>query len=373
MNRQEFLHTYQKSINYLLENGRDVVQYRLHKDILCDLSPDEEAVLLDKVKATGEYQLMLTHVKPSGYIGLGMHSADRFKASHLDDGECAARQLANYGIPKDDLIVRNYIAALRNNAVLEQEFSYFKSDANRLKDRSLGTNCGASLDTLIYTMQALLGYGDDPEVKDFVDCSYKAFVSLLDISALDELTTYNPELKRKYNYPTITPDTYFPCQYHLETLANTKGWRTPESTALLVKAINHHDQILKPGDAFAVKMGGSQVGTAWAYMQPFHELSFPPEAPNHRKTLTALARVGRDAIAVVHRSVITLEEMLAEDGVLRTTFDSSYQKSRFKTGFVSGHPYAEVGLEPDHRKDTAIWVDLLGSGIFILCICNELH
>ena len=358
MTHQEFLHAYQRSVQFLLDNGRDVVQYRLHRDILRDLTPAEEAALLQRVKATAEYQLMLTHVHPGGYIGLGMHSADRFKASHLDDGECAARLLANYGIPKDDPVVRNFMAALRDDAVLEQEFSYYKPDASRLRDRSVGTNCGASLDTLLYTMQALLGYGDDPEVKPFVDCSYKAFVSLLDVGCLDELTTFDPNLKRKYNYPTVTPDAYFPCQYHLETLASTKGWRTPESVELLARAINHHDRILKPNDTFAVKMGGQQYGPLWAYMQPFHELSFPQKAPNHRKTLTALARVGGDKIDVVRRSVTTLEEMLAGDGVLRTTFESAYQKSRFKQNFISGHPYAEVGLEPDHRKDTAVWVEL---------------
>lgn len=358
MTHEQFLNTYARSIRFLLENGRDVVQYRLHKDILHDLTPADEAVLLEKVKETDEYKLLLTHVKPDGYIGLGMHSADRFKASHLDDGENAARMLANYGIPKEDPIVRNYIAALRNDAVLDAAFSYHKPDHERLKNRSVGTNCGASLDTLFFTMQALLGYGEDPEVRPFVECAYRAFVSLLDIGSMDELTDYNPELKRKYNYPTITPETFFPCQYHLETLACTRSWRTPESVEKLIRAINHHDRILKPGDCFAVKMGGQQVGTAWAYMEPFHELSFPPKAPNHRKTLTALARVGGDRIDVVRRSADTLEEMLAEDGILRTTFESSYQKSRFKTGFVSGHPYAEVGLEPDHRKDTAIWVEL---------------
>ena len=50
--------------------------------------------------------------------------------------------------------------------------------------------------------------------------------------------------------------------------------------------------------------------------------------------------------------------MLSGDGVLRTTFASSYEKSRFKDNFRSGHPYAEVGLEPDHKKDTAIWCEL---------------
>ena len=95
----------QKSIDFLLENGRDVIQYRLHKDILHDLTEAEEELLLEKVMQTPEYQLLLTHVKPNGYIGIGMHSWEKFKASHLDDGENAARLLHNYGIPKDKQVI----------------------------------------------------------------------------------------------------------------------------------------------------------------------------------------------------------------------------------------------------------------------------
>lgn len=353
-----FREKYARSINYLLENGRDVMQYRLHKDILHDLTEEEESKLLEKVMQTAEYQLLLTHVKPNGYIGIGMHSWEKFKASHLDDGENAARLLHNYGIPKDAPIVRNFVRALRDDKVLEEEFSYYAPEKVRFATRSLGINSGSTLDVTLCACQALLGYGDDPEMKHFVDASYNAFVSLLDYEDPNEITTFNPNLKRKYNYPVITPDTYFPCQYHLETLANTKSWRTEEKIHRLAQAIDHHDRITKDWGGFAVKIGGKQVGPGWAYMQPFLPLSFPQKAPNQRKTLTALAKVCGDKIQVVKESVATLKEMLSEDGVLRTTFESSYQKSRFKDNFRSAHPYVEIGLEPDHKKDTAIWCEL---------------
>ena len=51
---------YQKSIDFLLENGRDVIQYCLHKDILHDLTEAEEELLLEKVMQTPEYPLGLT-------------------------------------------------------------------------------------------------------------------------------------------------------------------------------------------------------------------------------------------------------------------------------------------------------------------------
>lgn len=355
---EQFYDKYAQSINFLLENGRDVIQYRLHKEILRDLTEAEEEKLLEKVKQTPDYQRLLTHIKPNGYIGIGMHSWEKFKSSHLDDGENAARLLHNYAIPKDTPIVQNFIKALRDDKVLEEEFSYYDPEKARFATRSLGINSGSTLDVTLYACQALLGYGDDPEMKHFVDASYNAFVSLLGYNDPNEITTYNPNLKRKYNYLTITPDTYFPCQYHLETLANTQSWRTEEKINRLAEAIDHHDRITKDWGGFAVKINGKQVGPGWAYMTPFFPLSFPQKAPNHRKTLTALAEVCGDKTKVVKESVATLKEMLSDDGVLRTTFESSYQKSRFKDNFRSAHPYAEIGLEPDHKKDTAIWCEL---------------
>ena len=61
---------YQKSIDFLLENGRDVIQYRLHKEILHDLTEAEEQNLLEKVMQTSEYKLLLTkeHSLPNAIL-----------------------------------------------------------------------------------------------------------------------------------------------------------------------------------------------------------------------------------------------------------------------------------------------------------------
>ena len=58
---------------------------------------------------------------------------------------------------------------------------------------------------------------------------------------IDDITKFNAKLKKKYNYPYIEEDTYFPCQYHLETLVNTTLWRNEESIDTLVEVINYHD------------------------------------------------------------------------------------------------------------------------------------
>ena len=98
-----------KSIDFLLENAGPVIQYRLRKEILNVLTQSEEESLLEQIYQTPRYKELLTYIHPSGYIGIGAHSADRFKQSPLDDGEAAARLLSYYAIPKENPVVAVHI------------------------------------------------------------------------------------------------------------------------------------------------------------------------------------------------------------------------------------------------------------------------
>jgi hypothetical protein len=71
---------------------------------------------------------------------------------------------------------------------------------------------------LIYTMQAMLGYGDDDCIRPFQYVALEAFESLLSLSSLNEITKIR-QSKAIYNYPYIEESASFPCQYHLEILS----------------------------------------------------------------------------------------------------------------------------------------------------------
>lgn len=73
----------------------------------------------------------------------------------------------------------NFVAAIRDENTLRKEFSYIPPEIPRYETRNVGLKSGGSLMAIIYTMQALLGYGDDPEVDEFPNISFDAFKSLL--------------------------------------------------------------------------------------------------------------------------------------------------------------------------------------------------
>lgn len=170
----------------------------------------------------------------------------------------------------------------------------------------------------------------------------------------------------------VEQDVYFPCQYHLETLAHTEWWRNDESIEKIVKAINYHDKIMNDNNSMAIKIGSKYYGPLWAYVTPFKAFETNKVGDvAQRKTLTHLARVGGKEIDVVRKSAEVVKEALAEDGILRLDFESSYQKRRFKESLKYPGPYTEVALEPSYKKDTAIWCDLTFWAVQLLHIIEE--
>lgn len=200
---------YNKSIDFLLENAGPVIRYRLRKEIINDLSESEEEKLLEEIYELPLFKLLSTYVKPNGYIGSGMHSWSNWHGTvlhetPLQDGECAARLLSYYRIPKTHPFVQGFVSAMRDEDTLQKEFSYIPPEIPRYENRFVGLNNGNSLMALIYTMQALLDFGDDYEdLKRFQQICLKGFQRVNEISSLEEITKFNPNAKRRGNCPYI--------------------------------------------------------------------------------------------------------------------------------------------------------------------------
>lgn len=355
-----------KSIDFLLENAGPVIQYRLRKEILNNLSPSDEANLLEQIYQTPLFKLLQTYVKPNGFIGSGMHSWDNWRGTvlhetPLQDGETAARLLSYYAIPKDHPIIKNLIAALRDEEILYEEFSYIPPEKERFKNRFRGLNSGFSLMILVYTMQAMLGYGDDAYIQPFQNLSLEAFRSFLQINSLDDITKQR-QSKAKYNYPYIEEDTYFPCQYHLETLAYTKSWRTPENIKLMADALNQFDKIMQGGYNIHIKIGSK-------YYVPFPLImSNSPIRPfstdiidsiTYRRPLTEIAMLGvGDKVGAIRQSIENIEEALHHDGILRINLNSPHNKRYSPINIVYPTAYNDVRLEPDYSRKYSFECDL---------------
>jgi len=370
---------YAKSIDFVLENANVVIQYRLRKEILRDLTKTDEENLLEKIYQTPHFKLVQSYVKPDGYVGSGCHSWDSWRGAilhdtPLQDGETAARLLAYYAIPNRHPIIANFVAAMRDEDILRKEFSYIPPEIHRYRNRFVGINSGNSLMALIYTIQAMLGYGDDTdEVNRFQDIALKGFKRILEISSLDEILKYNPNLKKKYNYPYMESDEYFPDSYTLTMLAYSHSWRTPENVKMLADSLNRINQIMKPDNTMSIRINGKLVGPCFALNRPFRPFRIDTvDNILYRRWLTEIAMLGvGESVGIIRQSVTNVEQALDDDGILRTFFDLPQYKRRLAKNIEYPTAYADVRLEPDYNRKYALECDLTFWAIQFLTLVEE--
>ena len=356
-----------KSIDFLLENAGAVIQYRLRKEILKNLTQTEEDNLLEQIYQTPNFKLVEGYAKPDGYIGSGMHSWDNWRGTilhetPLQDGETAARLLSYYAIPKEHPLVKNFVTAMRDEATLRAQFSYIPPEANRYETRFVGLNSGFCLMTVIYAMQSMLGYGDDECVNPYQDTSLKVFKSILPFDSIYEITKTR-QSKTKYNYPYIEADTYYPCQYHLETLAYTDTWRTPENIKSMSNALNHYNEITRGGPhPIHVKIGNRYYAPFPINMANSPIRAFRTDlidSITYRRLLTEIAMLGvGESVGVLCESAANIEEAINGDGILRMRFDLPHNKRYSPKSIVYPTAYLDVRLEPDYKRKYALECDL---------------
>lgn len=393
--------THSKSIDFLLENAGPVIRYRLRRDILQDLTPGEEESLLEQIYRLHPFVLLQSYVKPDGYIGSGMHSWDNWRGqvlheTPLQDGESAARLLSYYCIPKRHPVVAGFVAAMRDEEILRKEFSYIPPEIPRFEKRFVGLNNGNCLQALLYTMQAMLGYGDDFEdLADFQQICLKGFARVAQARSLEELTKYDAGAKRKYNYPYIEAEDYFPDAYTLAMLAYTKSWRggreeavtqgdetgsapgkgkgapamqgdgtgsAPGETpvSMLARALNHINAVMRPDNEMHVRICGKYVAPCFAMIRPIRAFrSDLIDTVTYRRVLSEIAMLGVGQQAdVIRESIANVEEALDGDGVLRMDFSTPHNKRYSPRRIEYLSPYGDVRLEADYGQKNAFLCDL---------------
>lgn len=358
--------TLSKSIDFLLEKAGPVIRYRLHKEILHDISADEEERLLELIYQLPYYKLVESYVKPDGYIGSGMHSWNNWRGevlheTPLQDGENAARLLSYYRIPKEHPIVANFVAAMRDEEILRKEFSYIPPEIPRFENRLVGLNNGNSLMAMVYTMQAMLGYGDDYEdVRAFQQISLKGFRRVLEISSLAELTKFDAQAKRKYNFPYIEAEEYFPDVYTLEMLAYTRSWRSEENVTMLSEAFNHINEVMEPDNNMHVRIAGKFYGPCFALVRPLRAFNADLiDSITYRRILSEMAMLGvGNGVHIIRQSVENIREAIDRDGILRMNFNVPHNKRYSPKKIEYTSAYNDVRLEADYKDKNALLCDL---------------
>ncbi|MCI8969488.1 MAG: hypothetical protein HFH75_18270 [Lachnospiraceae bacterium] len=355
-----------KSISFLLDHAGPVIQYRLRKEIIGSISAQEEKDLLEEIYGLPLFRLVQKYVKPNGYIGNGMHSWDNWRGTvlhetPLQDGESAARLLCYYAIPKEHPIVAGFVRAMRDAQIMRQEFSYIPPEIERYDNRFICIRNGNCLGAMLYTVQAMLGYGDDHEdLIAFQQIALKGFERILQMSSLEEILKKRKGVEKKNKLPYIESDEYFPNAYTLSALAYTKTWRTEKNIQMLADALNHINRIMKPDNQMHVKTKSRYYAPCFALVTPIR--AFDPDyisTITYRRILTEIAMLGVGVrVGVVKESLEAISAATDDEGILKMNFGQPHNKRYSPLKIEYPTPYVDVRLEEDYKKGHGLDCDL---------------
>lgn len=191
-------------------------------------------------------------------------------------------------------------------------------------------------------------------------------------SSLEEITHFDPAAKRRYNYPFIEADDFFPNAYTLALLAYTKNWRTEENTLMMADAINHICEIMKPENNLHVRLHGKYVVPYAALVRPLR--AFHPDLIDsilYRRTLTEIAMLGvGKRVDILRQSANNILSAMDDAGVVHMNFQAAHNKRYSPQKIVYPTPYSDVKLEADYRAPHAWSCDLTFWAVELLHLIN---
>lgn len=226
-------------------------------------------------------------------------------------------------------IVAGFVRAMRDEQIMRQEFSYIPPEIERYDNRFICIRNGNCLGAMLYTVQAMLGYGDDHEdLIAFQQIALKGFERILQMSSLEEI------LKKR------------------------KG--VEKNIQMLADALNHINRIMKPDNQMHVKTKSRYYAPCFALVTPIR--AFDPDyisTITYRRILTEIAMLGvGERVGVVKESLEAISAATDDEGILKMNFGQPYNKRYSPLKIEYPTPYVDGRLEEDYKKGHGLDCDL---------------
>jgi len=258
----------EKMIDFLLNNANPSIKLRVKKEILNDLTADEEKEFQKEILNEKIMKLIAEKQLPNGWIGFGFHGSNK-NAGQYDNQEVATKYMGEKG--------------LSGTEILERAMDAFVT--TELTDLCYGTKghyysefeipaCGQN--TIRCACIARARYDDTIDIAPQINIALESFQRVTEVDSIYDVS--RPIKKGRL----FNSGERWPCRYHLETLAFTVNkWKNKENISMLAESFrrllrNDRLEIINTPVACWV---GHTVGPLW-YLNEGYSIS--GDGQNHQ-------------------------------------------------------------------------------------------
>lgn len=321
----------QKMIDFLLNNANSSIILRVKKEILQNISKQEEKSLQEQILEEKIIKLIEEKQLETGWIGLGFHGSNK-NAGQYDNQEVGTKYMGEKGLKGTEILDRAMEAYV--NTELDDMGSEFEIPAS-----------GSNLIRCACIARA--HYDDVIDIKPQIELSLESFKRVIEVDSIFDVSrpTKNGRLFNK--------NERWPCRYHLEILAfSTDSWRNKDNVAMLAesfKKLMRSDRTDIINTPVRCWVGNHAVNPLWllneGYFISGNGLNFHDNDGIRKTNLEKtewLCRCGLyDYLSELREEVDFVINSINEDGV--------YTGAIYEKEFKGWSPYFGAQLETDWK------------------------
>lgn len=217
----------ERMISYLLENANPSIILRVREEMLGEtVSDNEKSRLREQIRGEKIIKSIAACQKETGWLGNGYHGSNT-NAGRYENQEVGTKYLAEKAVGKDDPVLRRAMLAYRD---LPFDDPCYRGSANYFDVFKYAAN-GGNLFRCACIARA--GYDDVIDINPMIQLSLDSFGRVLEVDSILDITRPMKNGKvRVFNDPEK-----WPCHYHLDMLAHTESWKTPENVEMLAESV----------------------------------------------------------------------------------------------------------------------------------------
>lgn len=349
-------HSYKNAIDFLLENAGASIRYRVKKEILGNVSDEEEAALQEEIMAEPISVLIANCQKENGWLGNGFHGPNK-NAGPYENQECGTKYLAEKGVKKDNPVLQKAMEAFltvplsdlcyRTKGKVYDEFKFAANGQNLIRCACI----------------ARAGYDDVIDIKPQIQLSLDSFRRVLEVDSVIDISHTIKSCK----YRLFNNYEKWPCRYHFDILAHTDSWKSEENSQMLAKAFEKLMRTDRPEmkGVGAVSWVGHPLGTLGCLSEGYavHYEKNGVSVVN-LEAIEWLVRCGvHRYLSAVQNEVETIRNSIDKDGICRINADENVLRG------IS--TYSGLQIEKDWKSETRKLCDITFRALLILCYSRE--
>ena len=303
--------------NFLLTHGGPSIRLRVKREIMGDISAEEESALLEEIQTEPVYRLVAACQKENGWLGNGFHGPNK-NAGPYENQEVGTKYLSEKGFGKENTVLCRAMDAFatvplsdlcyRTHGKVYDEFQFAANGQNLIRCACI----------------ARAGFADVLDISPQVQLSLDSFRRVLEVDSILDVSRTIKSSK----YRLFHKNEKWPCRYHFDILAHTESWKTPENCQMLAQSFEKLMRQDRPEltGVGAASWVGHVLGTLGCYTEGFSVRTTKDNASLIQlETVEWMCRCGLyPYLRILQDEVGVLMDSVDADGICRAPVDEDF-------------------------------------------------